>query len=231
MATRPVFVPLGEGQQFVREVPVDFEWNPGFAPIQKRKNVAALHKAAAARGLGPLLEVSTKSACALGEHLSAFRLHVILASGTVTTLEAAFQGSKVFEAGGPYTDIFGKTSREAKRDERLKSSGRVTGFQFEGIAFPAEPKTSFYDWLYARTLLPHEEFLRALDQYAGFTDVEFNPGKSINCQARSCALFVALRQRGQLAYAVASVQNWLEVTAVNSFAQPYSRDVQQGRLL
>ena len=31
-----------------------------------------------------------------------------------------------------------------------------------------------------------------LEIYDAFTDIEFNPNKSINCQARSCALFLAL---------------------------------------
>jgi hypothetical protein len=33
--------------------------------------------------------------------------------------------------------------------------------------------------------------LARLNKYVGFTDIEFNPSKSINCQARSCALFVS----------------------------------------
>jgi Aldo/keto reductase family len=33
----------------------------------------------------------------------------------------------------------------------------------------------------------HREWLERLYRYAGFTDIEFNPSKSINCQARSCA--------------------------------------------
>jgi hypothetical protein len=34
--------------------------------------------------------------------------------------------------------------------------------------------------------------------YAGFTDIEFNPQRSINCQARSAALFLSLMKRGDL---------------------------------
>jgi hypothetical protein len=60
-----------------------------------------------------------------------------------------------------------------------------------------EPKTAFYDWLYVSALFPQREYLAQLCQYAGFTDIEFNPDRSINCQARSCALFVALT-KGQL---------------------------------
>ena len=62
-------------------------------------------------------------------------------------MECAYQGSKVFERGGPYTDLYSVDVRTAKRDPRLKESGRLTGFLFEGFKFPLEPKTVFYDWL------------------------------------------------------------------------------------
>ena len=57
MASRPVFVALGEPTHLVEEVPIDFHWNPGFAPIQKKKNVAALHEAASKKGMSPLLGI------------------------------------------------------------------------------------------------------------------------------------------------------------------------------
>jgi hypothetical protein len=47
-----------------------------------------------------------------------------------------------------------------------------------------------------------------------FTDVEFNPHRSINCQARSAALFLSLMKRGDLEGALQSpdafVQNLLK---------------------
>jgi hypothetical protein len=231
MAERPIFTPFGEGRRFVREIPVEFKWSPGFAPIQKKKNIQAMHEAAAIKGFTPLLEISTKSEIKMGERLSAFNLPVSLIDGTTTTLECAFQGSKVFEKGGPFTDIYRVTSREAKSDERLRSSGRVVGFNFEGEIFPSEPKTAFYDWLYARALAPHKEFLACLEDFAGFTDIEFNPKKSINCQARSCALFVSLCRKNLLKEALSSPRKFIETVLVDSFSQPYSDDIKQGRLL
>src|SRR5258708_4970548 len=47
--------------------------------------------------------------------------------------------------------------------------------------------------------------------YAGFTDIEFNPSKSINCQARSCALFVSLMKNNKLQQAVASPQEFTQL--------------------
>ena len=231
MAERPIYIPYTEGARLVKEIMISFEWNPGFAPIQKKKNIAALHTAAAARGYAPLLEISTKSDEELGERLSAFNLTVELKNGNVTTMEAAFQGSKVFERGGPYSDIYALSSREAKKDERTKNSGKIIGFDFEGVKFPSEPKTAFYDWLYCRALAPHKDYLGRLDKYAGFTDIEFNPGKSINCQARSCALFLALCKKNLLEMATQSPESFVNTVSMDSYAQPYSDDVRQGRLL
>ena len=125
MAKRPVFIPFSEGNRLVLEVEIEFKWNPGFAPIQKRKNVAALHEAAEKQNHSPLLEVSTKSNEELGLRLSAFNLPVELDSGMSIPLECAFQGSKVFENGGPYSDIFKKSTRDAKKDERLRTDSKL----------------------------------------------------------------------------------------------------------
>jgi Family of unknown function (DUF6977) len=230
MAKRPIFIPYFEGHRLVREILVEFKWNPGFAPIQKKKNIAALHEAAKQRGFAELLEVSTKSDEKLGERLSAFNMSIELDDGTAVTLECAFQGSKVFERDGPFTDIYRRTSREAKKDNRIRSSGKIVGFRFEGFEFPSEPKTAFYDWLYARALAPHREYLERFNAYDGFTDIEFNPEKSINCQARSCALFVSLVRKDLLDHAISSPARFIETVSVDSFAQPYSDDVRQGRL-
>ena len=231
MAERPIFIPFIEGHRFVREISVVFKWSPGFAVVQKKKNILAMHEAAAIMGFTPLLEVSTKSEIKLGERLSAFNLPLQLNDGSPTTLESAFQGSKVFEKGGPYRDIYRVSSLDAKRDGRLRSSGGVIGFDLEGVVFPSEPKTAFYDWLYARSLAPHKEYLARLEGFAGFTDIEFNPKKSINCQARSCALFVSLVRKGLLEDAISTPTRFIEIVTADSFSQPYSDDIKQGRLL
>jgi hypothetical protein len=207
MAERPVFVPAITGTQLVQEVPIRFSWHAGLAPSQKKKNVFELHHAAEVRGLTPLLEISSKSEREVGQKLSAFYLK-LETEGKQTTVECVFQGSKVFEHGGPYTDLYFKDSREAKRDQRLKTSGRLIGFEFEGKRFPTSPTTAFYDWLYFRALYPHREWLTRLQQCAGFTDIEFNPERSLNCQARSCAMFVALQKRNLLDKAMSSFDNF-----------------------
>jgi hypothetical protein len=203
MAERPVFVPETAGALLVQEVPIRFPWHPGLAPSQKKRNVAELHQAAFARGLTPLLEISSKSDLEVGQKLSAFHLKIDV-EGRTTTVECAYQGSKVFENGGPYTDLYWKESREAKRDLRTRESGKLIKFRFEGIDYPITPATVFYDWLYFKALYPHREWLKKREEWAGFTDIEFNPERSINCQARSFAAFISLQRRNLLDDAVSS---------------------------
>jgi hypothetical protein len=218
MARRPIFIPATDAPGFVKEISLDIPWASGFAAVQKKKNIMALHKVAAIKGFSPLLEVSTKSEEIAGQHLSAFHLKVESEIGQIP-LECAFQGSKVFEQGGPYTDLFEIDARAAKRDPRLRESGALVEFEFEGQKFPLSPKTVFYDWLYLNALYPHREWLndRLTNKitYAGFTDIEFNPAKSINCQARSCALFVALMQNGLLHDAIKSPDSFIKTMKKN----------------
>ena len=145
-----------------------------------------------------------------------------------TKLECAFQGSKVFEKGGPYTDLYLAEPREAKRDPRLHDSGALIGFRFNSFSFPLEPKTVFYDWLYINAIYPHRLWLERLHKYAGFTDIEFNPNKSINCQARSCALFVALMRSGLLDQAVTSPRSFGEVIAGYDYHPVMRGSTEQG---
>lgn len=230
MAERPVFVPVDSGDQLVNEKSVSFEWHPGMAPSQKKKNIVALHESAGNLGIAPVLEVSTKSEQRLGLCLSAFNLRVEMTDGWAIPLESAFQGSKVFEHGGPYRDLYGKNGREIKKDERLRSSGNLVAFSFDGLDWELEPKTAFYDWLYAQAVHMQPELGDQLRGYAGFTDIEFNPKKSINCQARSCALYVSLLRRGVLENVVKDRQAFLDVLSRDSFYQPHSSDRRQGLL-
>lgn len=207
MAERPVFIPSHK-EVAVREVSVQMTWHGGFAPIQKRKNIDELHKKAAQRGLTPLLEISTKSNTELGRELSAFNLQVELPSVGCVPLESAFQGSKVFEHGGPFTELLSQAPREARKDDRLRTSGQLVAFKLQELSIPLQPKTLFYDWLYVSALLMHPEWHSSLMEYSGFTDIEFNPQRSLNCQARSCALFVSLLVHGSTRYAVRSPEDF-----------------------
>jgi len=233
MAERPVFIPTGKPRRLVEEVTVAFEWAPGFSPAQKKKNVAALHQAAERQeGLRPLLEVSTKSGARLGMRLSAFNLKIKPGAGDcgAISLEAAYQGSKVFaNGGGPYKDIYKKCARDAKTDPRIRESGELNAFDYFGEAWPSEPKTAFYDWLYVSALMPHQANLREeLCRYAGFTDIEFNPKKSINCQARACALFVSLLKLGLLEDAMHSRDHFIKRVSAGAAGQHDARQMEMG---
>jgi len=211
MATRPIFIPRPDEGPLVKEMLVEFHWHPGMAVSQKQKSVRSLHAAARIKGIYPVLEVSTKADSPLGKKLSSFNLIFRSDSWGELTVESAYQGSKVFEHGGPYTDLLSQTGYTIKKDERLITSGKLIAFNFENITWGLEPKTAFYDWLYLNALHMQTELNTDIKTYTGFTDIEFNPQKSINCQARSCALYVALAQRGKIKGLLSNREAFIEV--------------------
>ena len=224
MAQRPLFIPAAEGPALVRTQYVEFQWFPGMAVSQKQKSVDSLHAAACKLpSISRVLEVSSKSREELGIALSAFNLTFTTVKHNRTfSVECAYQGSKVFEQGGPFVDIFGMTSREAKKDERLRSSGRLTGFRFFGTDWGLEPLTAFYDWLYINALKKQPGVTERLLEYSAFTDIEFNPERSINCQAYSVALYISLHRRGLLEEATSSKEAFLRTVgtaAINNARQ------------
>ena len=155
--------------------------------------------------------MSTKSEDELGRSLSAFNLTVQTKAHGEIPLECAFQGSKVFEQGGPFQELYAASSRAARKDPRLRESGRLTGFQLEDQPIEADPKTAFYDWLYIRAVSRDSQKVEALQAYEGFTDIEFNPKKSLNCQARACAELVSLHRQGSLAEAIESHEAFFQM--------------------
>src|SRR5271156_2382964 len=130
MAERPIFVSTPDSDELVKEIFFQIHWHSGFARVQKEKNIEELHAAAALDGYRDLLEISTKSKSERGRHLSAFHMTADTKDAGTIKLELAFQGSKGFERGGPFTDLYRKGDREigeAKRDPRLKNSGSLSG--------------------------------------------------------------------------------------------------------
>jgi hypothetical protein len=213
MAQRPIFIPVAQGPALVLTRFVDFQWFPGMAISQKQKSIGALHESACQlAGIDKVLEVSSKSVEQLGISLSAFNLSfTTVRQARTMSVECAFQGSKVFEQGGPFVELFAMSSREAKKDKRLQSSGRLLGFNFFGAQWALEPQTAFYDWLYLNALKKQPELAEQLLGYSAFTDIEFNPERSISCQAYSVALFIALHKRGLLDQATSSKEAFLQL--------------------
>lgn len=197
MAERPVFVPKNSAP-FYDVVSIGFKWNGGFAVSQKQKNIKAIHDGF--RLLYPdanLLEISSKSLVETGVKLSAFNLMKYVPELEKSIpVENVYQAGKVFVNGCQYTDLMLVSPRDAKRDERLKNSGRLVGFRFDGQDFPLKPESAFYDYIYLNALLENNELLQEISKYNGFTDIEFNPQKSISTQAKSVAVYVSLAELG-----------------------------------
>lgn len=200
MAKRPVFIVNSVGCTLVDTQMIEFQYHSGFAVVQKQKSINSLHEEIRNKNnITQILEISSKSESQLGVALSAFNLMMIdKKKNQKFSVECAFQSSKVFENGGPFLDLLKVTSREAKKDDRLKTSGQLKKFTFYGIDWALEPLTAFYDWLYINALNFNSEYHDELLKYEAFTDIEFNPEKSINCQAYSVAMFVALAKRNLL---------------------------------
>ena len=176
MAVRPIFVVSDTG--LVDIIEVEFEWYPGFSISQKQKSVVALHSAASKilkEEAASFLEVSSKSTEKLGIDLSAFNLSITLKDGTRTTVESVFQGSKVFEQGGPYKDLIRKSSREAKKDDRIRNSGRLLKFNSNGVDWPLDPPSAFYDWVYINALHLHQFLGSGNPDVLGRYDFEPSP--------------------------------------------------------
>lgn len=214
MAERPIFLPVAPeaaSADWVEERPIVFTWHAGMAVSQQQKSIRSWHEAAAEKGLSPLLEISRKSQNPLGIQLSAFNLKLNLPEISTVSVEAAFQGSKVFSEGGPYEDFYRMDGRAIKADPRLRGSGHLTAFRLLDETWPLQPKSAFYDWLYLQALAQNPELGEALMEFAGFTDIAFNPKVAFNCQAHSAALYVALRRAGRLAEALQGKESFLAI--------------------
>ncbi|HHK5573051.1 MAG: hypothetical protein HXM89_05315 [Neisseria sp.] len=217
MAQRPIYIPQTKGDYLVQTDMLDFKWFPGMAISQKQKSIRSLHEAALEKhkNLDQILEISSKSETSLGIALSAFNLMVMNATGKgIASVECVFQSSKVFEGNKQFLDLLKVSSLEAKKDPRLKESGRLIAFRPNGKKdkeWGLNPITAYYDWVYINALKQHEEYHEELLSYDAFSDIEFNPKKSINCQAYSVALFCALSKRGILCEALSSQQKFLSI--------------------
>lgn len=204
MAKRKTFVV--SLNDIFEEKEIEFVFYSGFSITQKQKSIESLHNAIKELYYdAEILEISSKSPIELGRKLSAFNLKL-----DGIALENIFQSSKVFEYGGPYEDLLSKTPIEAKKDPRIKDSGRIIGFKYQGINYPTIPKTLFYDWMYCQALYSDKELMSLIINYDFFTDIEFNHEKSLNCQARSAAIFVSLYQKGLLEECLADIVKFEE---------------------
>ena len=187
MAKRPAWT-IENGKIISKDF--EFAWNGGFAISQKRKNINALHQAIEDATGQTALEISSKGEVELGNQLSAFKMKT-----TGVFIENVFQASKRYENGGPYLDLLDVAPKDAKRDERHKTSGKLVAFVRNGEDWPLEPKTVFYDYIYVLAVIENFGCELDINEYNWFTDIEFNPGKSINCQARAVAIYKLIQEK------------------------------------
>lgn len=210
MALRPVFIPQQYGNIFVKRELVEFKWFNGFSFSQYQKSINSLHeKIKALYFIDTILEISSKSPELIGRELSAFNLKINF-NNTLISVENIFQGSKVFECGGPYTELLYIEAKEAKKKVSELNKYKLIRFEFNGVVWPLEPKTAFYDWLYINALF-NSHYKKDLMNFGAFTDIVFNIKRSINCQAQSAALFVALEQRNLLKDVLINPQKFLTI--------------------
>lgn len=190
-AKRPIFIPNPNAPGVSEEL-ITFDWHMGMSAAVKKRSITSLHEQAKKKGFKNILEASSKSEQPLGLPLSAF----FLKDEDGVPVENLFQSSKVFENGGAFLDLRHVSPRAAKKDLRLKESGAMLKFLFNGKEFPLEPKSLFYDWLYSKILYGNNniELKNQLinEVFDAFSDIEFNPKKSFSCQARTLALFISL---------------------------------------
>ncbi len=205
MAKRIVFLPrMGDSGALFDEREVTFDWVAGMSRSQNQKWIRNMHQSAREQlGIDSLLEISSRSELRLGVELSAFNLQ-LKHEEVLTSVESLYQGSKVFERGGPFTDLYSTGSKEAKQDSRLKSSGDLINFEFDSQVWELSNSPNFYDYLY---ILALSDFCKSKELLAfqGFTDFAYSQsgskmshGRSFNCQARSAAIYASLYKSDQL---------------------------------
>lgn len=211
MAEKKIF--MVSNLRYFKEDIVNYEYFGGFAVSQKQKCIVSLHESINQRYRNKhILEISTKSLQPLGVELSAFNLKFFHEElGEEKCLENVFQSSKVFTGGGPYRDLLDVKPKDAKRDERLQKSGRLIGFNLYDQMWPLNPQTMFYDWIYIKALMQHEELAKEILEYDVFTDIEFNHKRSLNCQARAAAIFVGLSKKGELEEKISTPEKFATV--------------------
>ena len=194
---KPVFMPRVNSDNLVKTDMVRFERHVGFASRQKKKSIHDMHQVIRKKyGFSHVLELSSKSGNKLSFPLSPLSLKLTNEQdGQQYSVENLFQSSMVFEDGGPYTDLLTAPPRQAKKDERLTISGELIGYDYFGMEWSVEPLTTFYDWLYVNALKQNPQLHEEVMQYQAFTDMEFNPKKSIHSAAYALAMFVALNKR------------------------------------
>ena len=89
---------------------------------------------------------------------------------------------------------------------------------------------SLSQFIYISALIKNFGYDLNISEYQWFTDIEFNPEKSINCQARTCALLVSLLKLNALDAAMKSQNDFINMISSDSFKKIHSSELRQGTL-
>lgn len=205
MAKKVIFIP--DINNILLEPIIDFVYVKGMAFSQKQKCMCSLHEAIAESYPNKrILEVSTKSYYPIGVKLSAFNLTL-----NNYYVESVFQSSKVFEGNIQYSELIKAMPRDAKKYVSEHSDIPLIKFRYDNQDYPLIPKSMFYDFIYIQALCEHKELADQLLNYDIFTDIEFNEKRQVNCQARSCALYVYMKRKNLIDYYMSSIEHFKEL--------------------
>lgn len=174
MAVRPLYIATNNlDSPFIKE-DITFKWVKGQSYKQKCLRRESLHEEIAKKyDKTKLLEISTKSDKELGVKLSALKL-LLYYCKEIKSVEEIYQNSKVYD-----------------------NNNHITLFKYKDIEFPNYPIGMYYDYLYMCALYQHNDLREELFNYDYFTDIEFNPNKSKNTQARAAAIFKTLEYNNE----------------------------------
>lgn len=205
MASKICFI--SNKDNIVIEKNITFTYIKGLSFSQKQKNVLSFHSSIyEVFPNAKILEVSTKSHDKLGTLLSAFNLEL-----DGYKVESIFQSSKVFENNIQHEHLLTVPPIEAKHFIKNNTASKIIMFRYKNTVYSINPKSLFYDYIYISALKENKDIGDQLMNYDIFTDIEFNNNKSINCQARACAIYKSLRLLGKLDYYLSSIDTFKEI--------------------
>ena len=225
MAERPLYIPIEE-PPFFKVQSIAFKWFPGYSVTQKQKSIESLHQNACSQ-IEPIenpLEISSKSTEQLGHQLSAFHLPAYSKEERYQdppcSLETMFQTSKVFGEDVHCIDLLGNDHRAVRKQIRERENQGLKCFRLEDVDWPLDPRGAFYNFIYLRSFNERKDLHADILRHDGFTDIEFNPRKSINCQAEAVSVFVGLSEAGHsLDEVCANKESFLETVYPSKPAQ------------
>jgi len=168
MAVRPIFISTGNLEKPFLRQDISFKWISGLSYSQKCKRRDSLSsEIAKLYDTKRWLEISTKSDKEIGVKLSALNL-ILKTSTGLDSVENIYQSSKRY------------------------SSEFLEYFKYNNCIFENTPTGMFYDYIYIYAIMQNKDLINELVQYDIFSDIEFNPNKSLNTQARAAAIFKTL---------------------------------------